>query len=72
MYFDTFILPKFSFGNSSDLLFHFMYFIQTESYIQILWNLEVAETHVGRAHSAAWDKCSADLAVSFTIYYKFR
>jgi len=32
-------------------------------YIQILWNLEVAETHVGRSHSAAWDKCSADLAI---------
>merc|ERR1711997_1322071 len=33
------------------------------SYIQILWNLEVAETHVSRSHSAAWDKCSADLQI---------
>merc|ERR1711981_1492399 len=32
-------------------------------YIHILWNLEVAETHVGRAHSAAFDKCSADLQI---------
>jgi len=32
-------------------------------YIQILWALEIAETHVGRAHSAAFDKCSADLQV---------
>lgn len=32
-------------------------------YIQILWNLEVAETHVGRSHSAAFDKCSADLQI---------
>lgn len=33
------------------------------AYIQILWNLEVAETHVGRSHSSAWDICSADLQI---------
>jgi len=33
-------------------------------YIQILWSLEVAETHIGRSHGHAFDKCSADLQVS--------
>jgi len=32
-------------------------------YVQLLWTLEVAETHVGRAHSAAFDKCTADLQI---------
>ena len=32
-------------------------------YIQVLWALEIAETHAGRAHSAAFDHCSADLQV---------
>ena len=42
--------------------FHVQLFF-TERYVHILWNLEVAETHVGRSHSAAWDKCNADLQV---------
>ena len=33
-------------------------------YIQILWALEFAETHVGRPHAHAFDICSADLTVS--------
>jgi len=33
-------------------------------YIQILWGLEVAETHIGRPHGHAFDKCSADLQVT--------
>jgi len=32
-------------------------------YIQILWSLEVAETHIGRSHGHAFEKCSADLQV---------
>lgn len=32
-------------------------------YVQLLWALEFAETHVGRPHSLAFDKCSADLQV---------
>merc|ERR1711872_949911 len=31
--------------------------------IQILWGLEIAETHVGRSHSAVYNVCSADLTV---------
>jgi len=31
--------------------------------IQILWGIEIAETHVGRAHSAVYNVCSADLTV---------
>ena len=33
----------------------------------MLWNLEVAETHVGRSHSSAWDICSADLQVNMIL-----
>ena len=32
-------------------------------YIQLLWTIEFAETHVGRSHSHAFDICSADLQV---------
>jgi len=31
--------------------------------IQILWGIEIAETHVGRSHSAVYNVCSADLTV---------
>jgi len=31
--------------------------------IQVLWSLEIAETHVGRSHSAVYNVCSADLTV---------
>lgn len=31
--------------------------------IQILWSLEIAETHVGRSHSAIYNVCTADLTV---------
>lgn len=31
--------------------------------IQVLWSLEIAETHVGRSHSAIYNVCSADLTV---------
>merc|ERR1712019_253596 len=31
--------------------------------IQILWSIEIAETHVGRSHSAVYNVCSADLTV---------
>merc|ERR1712014_527178 len=31
--------------------------------IQILWGLEIAETHVGRSHSTVYNVCSADLTV---------
>merc|ERR1712179_275491 len=31
--------------------------------IQILWALEIAETHVGRSHSAVYNVCSADLTI---------
>jgi aquaporin related protein len=31
--------------------------------IQLLWSLEIAETHVGRSHSAVYNVCSADLTV---------
>ena len=34
-------------------------------YVQLLWSLEIAETHVGRSHSSAYGKCSADLTVSY-------
>ena len=40
-------------------------------YIQILWSLEIAETHVGRSHSSAYGKCSADLTVSFYLLIQF-
>merc|ERR1712106_678216 len=29
----------------------------------LLWSIEIAETHVGRAHSAVYNVCSADLTV---------
>ena len=32
-------------------------------YVQIMWSLEIAETHVGRSHSSAYGQCSADLTV---------
>eukprot|EP00095_Tigriopus_kingsejongensis_P008721 maker-scaffold352_size199037-snap-gene-0.45 protein:Tk08721 transcript:maker-scaffold352_size199037-snap-gene-0.45-mRNA-1 annotation:"Aquaporin-12A" len=32
-------------------------------YVQFLWSFEFAETHVGRPHSLAFDKCSSDLQV---------
>merc|ERR1712150_138221 len=32
-------------------------------YVQILWTLEFAETHIGRAHGHAFDKCTADLQI---------
>jgi aquaporin related protein len=32
-------------------------------FIQVLWALEIAETHVGRSHSAIYNVCSADLTV---------
>jgi len=31
--------------------------------IQVLWSLEISETHVGRSHSSVYNVCSADLAV---------
>ena len=31
--------------------------------IQVLWGIEIAETHVGRSHSAIYSVCSADLTV---------
>merc|ERR1712098_229621 len=31
--------------------------------IQVLWAIEIAETHVGRAHSSVYNVCSADLTV---------
>ena len=31
--------------------------------IHLLWDIEIAETHVGRAHSAVYNVCSADLTV---------
>ena len=31
--------------------------------IQLLWSIEIAETHVGRSHSAVYNVCSADLTV---------
>jgi len=31
--------------------------------IQVLWALEIAETHVGRSHSAVYNVCTADLTV---------
>merc|ERR1712218_733185 len=31
--------------------------------IQILWSIEIAETHVGRSHSAVYNVCTADLTV---------
>lgn len=31
--------------------------------IQVLWSIEIAETHVGRSHSAVYNVCSADLTV---------
>jgi len=31
--------------------------------IQVLWSIEIAETHVGRSHSAIYNVCSADLTV---------
>jgi len=31
--------------------------------IQILWSLEIAETHVGRSHSSIYNVCTADLTV---------
>merc|ERR1711890_189890 len=31
--------------------------------IQVLWALEIAETHVGRSHSAVYNVCSADLTI---------
>merc|ERR1712227_1152685 len=31
--------------------------------IQILWGIEIAETHVGRSHSAIYNVCTADLTV---------
>jgi len=31
--------------------------------IQILWGIEIAETHVGRSHSAIYSVCTADLTV---------
>merc|ERR1712038_1903826 len=31
--------------------------------IQVLWGIEIAETHVGRSHSAIYNVCTADLAV---------
>ena len=40
-------------------------------YIQVLWAMEIAETHVGRAHSAAFDHCSADLQVRKTTLKMF-
>ena len=30
--------------------------------IQVLWGIEIAETHVGRSHSAIYNVCTADLA----------
>ena len=33
-------------------------------YVQVLWGWELAETHEGRSHSAAFDECTADLQVS--------
>ena len=38
-------------------------------YVQLLWAMEFAETHIGRAHSAAFDKCSADLQVVKALVY---
>jgi len=32
-------------------------------FIQVLWALEIAETHVGRSHSAIYNVCTADLTV---------
>ena len=32
-------------------------------FIQILWSLEISETHVGRSHSAIYNVCTADLTV---------
>ena len=32
-------------------------------FIQVLWALEIAETHVGRSHSWMYDVCTADLTV---------
>ena len=32
-------------------------------YVQLLWSMEFAETHIGRPHSLAFDKCSDDLQV---------
>jgi len=31
--------------------------------VHLLWALEIAETHVGRSHSAVYNVCSADLTV---------
>lgn len=31
--------------------------------IQVLWELEISETHVGRSHSAIYNVCAADLTV---------
>ena len=39
-------------------------------YIQILWSLEIAETHVGRSHSSAYGKCSSDLTVRWPRFEK--
>jgi len=33
-------------------------------YVQFLWTLEMAETHIGRSHGHAFEKCSADLQVT--------
>ena len=32
-------------------------------YVQLLWAMEFAETHIGRPHSLAFNKCSDDLQV---------
>jgi len=32
-------------------------------FVQVLWALEIAETHVGRSHSSVYNVCSADLTV---------
>ena len=39
------------------------------SYIKLIWQWEIAETHVGRPHSLAFDNCSADLQVRTTIEF---
>jgi len=32
-------------------------------YVQLLWTMEFAETHVGRSHSHAFENCSGDLQI---------
>ena len=39
--------------------------------IQVLWGIEIAETHVGRSHSAIYNVCTADLAGEGRGYYLF-